>query len=68
MFSNSLKSDWTICKLAKSRFAISDEMSSFGKVFKISIELDVHFVKWNPQFCNYDDICNIVDRSLKESK
>ena len=46
-------------KLAKSRFLIFGEISSFGKVFQISIELDV-----------YTD--NMVDTAivklLKESK
>lgn len=59
-------------KLAKSRFLIFGEISSFGKVFQISIELDVHFVKWNPPFFNNDYTDNMVDTAivklLKESK
>ena len=66
VYSNPLESDWTVIwsdfgfqtisntlsigKLAKSRFVIFDEMSSFGKVFKILVELDVQFVKWNLPF------------------
>ena len=73
--SNSLKSDWTAIwsnfgsytvsnvlsmgKLAKSRFVMFGEMSSLDKVFKISIELDVHF----------DNMLDTaVVKSLKESK
>ena len=85
--SNSLGRDWTIVwsdfgfhtipnvifmgKLDKSRFVIFFEMSCFGKVFKISIELGVNFVKWNPQFFNSNDIDKMVDTAavklLKES-
>ena len=47
-------------------------MSYFGKVFKKSIELDVHFITWKPKFFNKDDTKNIVDtavvKSLKECK
>ena len=39
-------------------------MSSFGKVFKLSIELDVHFVKWNNPFCNNDDTDDMVDTAV----
>ena len=68
LFSNSLESNWiviwsdfrshtlptvlSIGKLARSRFITFGEMSSFGKVFKIPIELDVHFVTRNPAFFN----------------
>ena len=47
-------------------------MSSFGKVFKIPIELDIHFVTRNPTFVNNDDTDNIVDTAfgklLQQSK
>ena len=86
--SNSLESDWTVIwsdfgfhtlpnalsigKLAKSRFAIFSEMPSFEKVFKISIELDVHFVKWNPPSFKSVDADKMVYTAivilLKESK
>ena len=75
--SNSLESDWTVIwsyfgsctipnvlsigKFAKSRFVIFGEMSSFGKVFKISIELDVHFLKWNPPSFKSVDTDKMVD-------
>ena len=84
----SLESDWTVIwsdfwshtipnvvsmgKLTKPRLVIFGEMPSFGKVFKISIELDVHFVKWNPLFFNNGDTDNMdattVVKWLKESK
>ena len=35
--------------------------TSSGKFFKISIEIDVLFVKWKPPFCNNDNIGNMVD-------
>ena len=86
--SNSLDSDWTVIwsdfeshilpnvlsigKSTKSRFVTFSEMSSFGKVFKISIDLEVHFVKWNPPSFKSFDTDKIVDtavvKSLKESK
>ena len=88
LFSNSLESDWIVIwsdfrshtiptvlsmgKLARLRFIIFGQMSSFGKVFKIPIELDVHFVTRNPTFFNNDDTDNIVDTAvgklLKQSK
>ena len=88
MSSNSFESDWTVIwsgfgshtipnvlsigKLAKSRLVIFREMSSFGKVFKISIELEVRFVKWNhPSFKSFDTdkmVDAAVVKSLKESK
>ena len=61
MSSNSLESVWrvhwsdfgsrtipnvlSIDKLGKSRFVIFGEMSSFGKVFKITVQLDAYFVR-----------------------
>ena len=88
LLSHSLESDWIVIwsdfgsntiltvlsmgKLARSRFITFGEMSSFGKVFKIPIELDVHFVTRNPTFFNNDDTDNIVDTAvgklLKQSK
>ena len=80
VYSNSLESDWTVIwsdfgfhtipntlsigKLAKSRFVIFGEMSSFGKVFKISMELDVHFVKWNPPSFKSVDTDKMVDTAV----
>ena len=51
-------------KLAKSRFVIFGEMSYFDKVFKISIELDVNFVKWNRPFFNSNGIHNMVHTAV----
>ena len=52
---------------AKSRFVIFGEMSSFGKVFKISIVLDVYFVKWNPPSFKSFDTDNMADTAVAKS-
>ena len=42
-------------------------MSSFGKVFKISIVLDVYFVKWNPPSFKSFDTDNMADTAVAKS-